>query len=235
MPKKKRKRPVFDAGTMGAGPYGRLSHPRAYGAWLGMMQRCYNPRHPAYRPSVAAGAYVCDEWLDFQRFAVWHEAHDYSPEGSAGAVLAKMMGGDARFGPDTCLMVPRELLPSLRVAARPHRGIPGGVNKAPGHRYAAIATCGGRTHRCRPRDTQEEARADYLEARAGTLEAEAARLDAMLTDEIRAAVARRCAQLRAEADRTRAEGIRIKTERHAAFEAKLETLRRRAGGTREQD
>lgn len=233
MPKKKSKSPVFNVGTMGQGPYNRISHPRAYGAWLSMMQRCYNPKHLAYKYAEGSGMHVCDEWLDFQSFAAWHEAHDYVPEGSAGAVLTRIMGGEA-FGPDTCLLVPRELLPALRVASRPHRGILGGVNAAAGHKYAAMAARGGRKDRYEARDTQEEARADYLEARAGTLEAEAMRLDAMLTDEIRDAAARRCAQLRAEADAIRAEGIRAKAERHAAFEAKLRTLRQRAEGARTQ-
>lgn len=227
MPKKKSKSPVFNAGTMGQGPYNRISHARAYGAWLSMMQRCYNPKCQTYKSAGANGVRVCDEWLDFQSFAAWHEAHDYVPEGSAGAVLAKVMGGEA-LGPDTCLMVPRELLPALTVATRVHRGLLGGVNVAAGHRYAAKAA----GNRYEVRDTQEEARADYLEARAGTLEAEAMRLDAMLTDEIRDAAARRCAQLRAEADAMRAEGIRAKAERRAAFEAKSRALRQRAEAAR---
>lgn len=231
MPKKKnRASVVFEIGTMGTGPYGKSSNPRAYCAWLSMMQQCYNPHCQTYKAAGARGVRVCDEWLDFQAFAAWYEAHDYVPEGSAGTVMTRLMGGDDVYGPDTCMMVPRELLPALTVATRVHRGLLGGVNLASYHRYAAQAA----GTRCEPRDTQEEARADYLEARADTLEAEAMRLDAMLTDEIRDAAARRCAQLRAEADAMRAEGIRAKAERHAAFEAKLRTLRQRAGGARTQ-
>lgn len=230
MPKKKNKKSgAFAVGTMGEGPYGKRSHPRAYSAWLSMMQQCYNQNYQSYKAAGARGVRVCDEWLDFQAFAAWYEAHGYAHEGSAGMVLTRLMSGDDVYGPDTCMMVPRELLPALTVSTRIHRGLLGGVNPAAGHRYAAQAA--GR--RCEPRDTQEEARADYLEAKADKLEAETARLDAMLTDEIRAAAARRCVQLRAEADAMRAEGIRAKAERQASFEAKAMAMRRRRGKRKE--
>lgn len=227
MPRKKnRKSVVFDAGTMGNGPYNRISHPRAYGAWMSMMQQSYNPRCKTYKTTGARGVRVCDDWLDFQKFAAWHEAHDYVPDGSAGMALTRLISGDDVYGPDTCMMVPRELLPALTVATRVHRGLLGGVNLASYHRYAAQAA----GTRCEPRDTQEEARADYLEAKADKLEAEVIKLDARLTDEIRAAAARRCAQLRAEADATRAEGIRVKAERKEV----LARAMRRRGGTRKE-
>ncbi|WP_304973842.1 hypothetical protein [uncultured Alistipes sp.] len=235
MPKKKGS-PVFNAGTMGEGPYNKHVHKRAYGAWMCMMQRCYNPRSLSYASAGAKGVHVCDEWLDFQRFAAWYEARDYVPEGSAGAVLARLMGAETNFGPDTCRVVPRELLPALVVSGRSRRGLPGGVNKAAGHRYAAMTMQNGKPCRHEARDTPEEARADYLEARANTLEAEAARLDAMLTDEARTAVAARCAKLRAEAVALRAEGIRAKEERRTAFEAKLQAMQaiqRRGKGKKE--
>lgn len=226
MPKKTKKSGAFAVGTMGQGPYNRINHARAYGAWLSMMQQCYNQNCQSYKAAGARGVRVCDEWLDFQAFAAWYEAHDYAHGGSAGMALTRLISGDDVYGPDTCMMVPRELLPALTVAARVHRGLLGGVNLASYHRYAAQAA----GTRCEPRDTQEEARADYLEAKADKLEAEVIKLDARLTDEIRAAAARRCAQLRAEADATRAEGIRVKAERK---EVLARAMRRRGGKRKE--
>lgn len=61
---------------------GRTDHPK-YSVYRGMIGRCYEPDHQAYRWYGAEGVTVCEEWLDpyegFWRFAEWHDSN--IPEG----------------------------------------------------------------------------------------------------------------------------------------------------------
>lgn len=188
----KRKPTVFGTGTMGSGPYTRTNAGRAYRAWLSMLERCCNTRSTRYD----ACSRVCPEWLDFQVFAAWYEQHEY--DCPSRLRMVRLLGRE--YGPDACVLVPVELLPAIPTEARPHRGLPGGVGRAAGRRYQAAATYHGTIIRREPRDTPEEARADYLEIRASILDDETARLDAVLTDGIRAMAAVRAARMREEAD-----------------------------------
>lgn len=56
---------------------GRSYHPK-YTVYKGMLDRCYNENHSAYKWYGAEGVRVCDSWLEpiegFWRFAEWHEA-----------------------------------------------------------------------------------------------------------------------------------------------------------------
>lgn len=40
----------------------------AYRSWHMMLQRCTNPKNPAYRSYGGRGIRVCDEWKDFRNF-----------------------------------------------------------------------------------------------------------------------------------------------------------------------
>lgn len=61
---------------------GRSYHPK-YSVYKGMLDRCYNEKHSAYKWYGAEGVRVCQWWLDpiegFWRFAEWHDAN--IPEG----------------------------------------------------------------------------------------------------------------------------------------------------------
>jgi hypothetical protein len=39
-----------------------------YRTWVGMLQRCTNPRHISYPRYGGRGISVCDEWRSFERF-----------------------------------------------------------------------------------------------------------------------------------------------------------------------
>jgi len=41
---------------------------RAYTIWLGMLQRCLNPKNPKYDNYGARGICVCERWLKFENF-----------------------------------------------------------------------------------------------------------------------------------------------------------------------
>ena len=50
--------------------HGLRSH-RLYHTWNGMIQRCTNPNHTAYKDYGARGITVCEEWLDVKNFIEW--------------------------------------------------------------------------------------------------------------------------------------------------------------------
>ena len=49
-----------------------------YHSWMGMIQRCYNPKTKAYKDYGGRGITVCDEWLhDSKAFCDWAMANGY--------------------------------------------------------------------------------------------------------------------------------------------------------------
>lgn len=44
------------------------SHTRAFNIWLGMKQRCENPKNPAYRLYGGRGIAICARWQKFENF-----------------------------------------------------------------------------------------------------------------------------------------------------------------------
>jgi hypothetical protein len=44
------------------------SHSKEYSTWTNMLQRCNNPKHPAFKNYGARGIKVCERWHDFVNF-----------------------------------------------------------------------------------------------------------------------------------------------------------------------
>lgn len=40
----------------------------AYDSWIGMRNRCLNPKHPSYKHYGGRGIKVCERWMDFEKF-----------------------------------------------------------------------------------------------------------------------------------------------------------------------
>lgn len=45
-----------------------MTHSRQYHSWMGMHQRCYNPKHPRYADYGGRGIQVCERWNTFEAF-----------------------------------------------------------------------------------------------------------------------------------------------------------------------
>lgn len=45
-----------------------MSKTTTFAVWRGMLQRCRNPKNPAYSKYGGRGITVCDQWLSFERF-----------------------------------------------------------------------------------------------------------------------------------------------------------------------
>lgn len=55
-----------------------LEGTRLYTIWIGMKERCCNPKFAAYKHYGGRGIKVCDEWLhDFQAFYDWAIGNGY--------------------------------------------------------------------------------------------------------------------------------------------------------------
>lgn len=76
---------------------------QAYKAWSNMLSRVYNEKTLKRTPSYS-DCTVCEEWLDYQTFALW-----YNERWFEGAELDKdiLIKGNRTYSPDTCMLVPK--------------------------------------------------------------------------------------------------------------------------------
>ena len=105
-------RRVYGAGYLGEGKYkckenGKIT--RAYKTWKNMLKRCYSEKLHEKRPTYI-GCEVCNEWLNFQNFAKWHEENYYEIEGEVTHLDKDILNkGNKIYSPDTCIFVPQTI------------------------------------------------------------------------------------------------------------------------------
>lgn len=51
---------------------------RLYNCWLGLKQRCYNPKNIDYHHYGGKGVSICDEWKEYINFRKWALSNGYS-------------------------------------------------------------------------------------------------------------------------------------------------------------
>lgn len=66
-----------------------------YQLWDGMIRRCYNPNHAAYKNYGGRGITVCDRWRSFEKF---FEDIGFRPEGMS----LDRIDNDKGYSPDNC-------------------------------------------------------------------------------------------------------------------------------------
>lgn len=82
---------------------------RVYASWQRMIRRCYDEKEQL-KPSCRAykNVKVCDEWHNFQNFALW--AEDKEDKFTKGWDLDKDMFGNGRlYSPENCCMLPSKV------------------------------------------------------------------------------------------------------------------------------
>lgn len=102
---------VFGVGFNSGGKFKQKTKGRATKekvAWINMLKRCY------YKPQLEvnrtyAGCYVCNDWLDFQKFAKWYS--DNLLDIKEGCDLDKDLieYGNKEYSPEKCMIVPRSV------------------------------------------------------------------------------------------------------------------------------
>ncbi|MCX4071906.1 hypothetical protein [Aeromonas caviae] len=75
-----------------------------YSRWSDMLRRCYSPKSLANFASYK-GCYVDDQWHSFMNFRKWMLNQDWD----SGMFLDKDYLSGVVYGPDTCVLVPREV------------------------------------------------------------------------------------------------------------------------------
>lgn len=103
---------VCGVGFIGEGSYkASINGEQAiqYLYWRAMLQRCYDEKswekHPTYKKCS-----VCEEWLNFQNFAQWHDENYYKIENEIMCLDKDILHkGNKEYSPETCVFVPERI------------------------------------------------------------------------------------------------------------------------------
>lgn len=71
--------------------------------WIGIKQRCYNPKCKDFQNYGGRGITVCDEWLnDFQAFHDWAYANGYDETAPKGQCTLDRIDVNGNYEPSNC-------------------------------------------------------------------------------------------------------------------------------------
>ena len=132
---------LFGVGYFGEGEYTatRGGKPtRSYGAWEGMVRRCYDKNKNGCERYSGRGVSVCKEWLNFQNFARWFSAQPNS--NLRGFEVDKdIINPSAKtYSEENCAIVPHYINALLTTTNAKRGEFPVGVCK---HRAGFLAQC----------------------------------------------------------------------------------------------
>jgi len=74
-----------------------MSKTRLNNIWLGMKNRCLNPKQGAYRHYGGRGIGICDDWLDFNKFKDWALSNGYQDN-----LTLDRINVDGNYCPENC-------------------------------------------------------------------------------------------------------------------------------------
>jgi len=83
---------------------------RIYRTWVGMRQRCNNPKREKYKRYGARGIKVCPEWDSFENFLAWANSSGYSDD-----LQIDRIDNDGDYTPENC----RWVTPAQNMRNRP--------------------------------------------------------------------------------------------------------------------
>lgn len=125
---------VYKVGFIGIGKYSKKHHKKIYDAWIAMLSRCYDKKVIALNPTYQ-GCSVCEEWHNFQNFAVWFEKHCKCDKPQIDKDIR--VKGNKLYSPDTCCVLPN-VINKCFVKRQRYRGeYPIGVVKGKGSGFVA--------------------------------------------------------------------------------------------------
>ena len=80
-----------------------LSHERLYSVYNGMIQRCYNDKHPHYDLWGGRGIRVCDAWKNnYQEFRKWAYDNGYDEKKDRKEQSLDRINNDGNYEPSNC-------------------------------------------------------------------------------------------------------------------------------------
>ena len=156
---------VFEIGFMGIGKYKSSingKHTIEYKTWQNMLKRCYDPyfinKHLTYQDVV-----VCDEWLNFQNLAKWHQENYYELlDESVHLDKDTIKIGNKVYSPEFCAFVPQSINNLLIKRDKLRGKCPIGVSfKKENNKYQAKIQINGKTKHLGYFSTQEKAFLTY--------------------------------------------------------------------------
>lgn len=100
---------VHGVGFIGEGAHSTSKNGKnteAYLSWQRMIGRCYDPNY--IHPHIYKDVEVCEEWLNFQNFAKWHN-DNYPNDGNKWHLDKDIkIKGNKVYSPDVCMFVSAE-------------------------------------------------------------------------------------------------------------------------------
>lgn len=78
------------------------SKERLYGVWIGMKDRCYQPKATGYKNYGGRGIKICDEWLDYENFRKWAYENGYDENAPKGQCTIDRKDNDGDYSPSNC-------------------------------------------------------------------------------------------------------------------------------------
>lgn len=139
---------------------GKIERCPYYTRWVGMIQRCYDPKCHARYPTYI-NCYVCEEWMVFSNFKRWMQNQDWKGKDLDKDIL---FNGNKVYGPDTCVFIAPEINKLLNDSAATRGSYPQGVcYEKSRKKYKAQCTVSGKPKKLGRYQTQEEASAAYKE------------------------------------------------------------------------
>ena len=125
-------RTVYGVGYIGVGQYSKLADERCYTVWSDMLLRAYCDKF-IERNQTYKNVTVCEEWQNFQNFAMWYYNQMYHSgvdDSGCSYHLDKdiLLKGNKVYSPNTCCFVPPQIN-SLLIKNDARRGeLPLGVS-----------------------------------------------------------------------------------------------------------
>jgi hypothetical protein len=157
---------VYNIGYLGIGKYHSRNSKEpqftSYKRWKEMLNRCYNKNCSSYKNYGAVGAYVCDEWLNYQNYAEWWEQN--CPNENFVVDKDILHWGNKVYGPEFCCFIPTEINACFTFRHNCRGEYPIGVRKK-GNSIIAQINCRSKKIHLGSFNTVEEAFKAYKKAK----------------------------------------------------------------------
>ena len=107
---------------------GKWKNTKVYSKWCNMLERGYCPKYKLKRPTYQ-GVTVCNDWLNFQTFAVWYMKQRFANKIDYHLDKDLLVSGNKIYSPETCVLLPQSINSALITSNTKKGNLPTGVSK----------------------------------------------------------------------------------------------------------